>query len=1217
MKRILWIALALALALGVLWCGLALAEPATYGSCGEDVDWHLSDGVLTLMGTGPTYDYTGSDTPFAGDSRITSVVVGYGVTAIGDYLFSYCPELESVTLQGGTVESIGEFAFSSCGSLASVSLNSGLTTIGSHAFFNCSWLSSISFPTSLTSIGENAFMNCVQLGRVFLHDQVTSVGYGAFRNCTGLSKVTLPGSLVTIGDHAFESCDALTGIVIPGAVTGIGAHAFDNCRHLASVIIYNKDTTIGTGAFSYIPSTAVMRGWPGSTAQSAAATFGCQFSALYTSGSLGALTWSFNPSTGQLTISGTGSMVIPGDEDCPWNGFRSAIKKVVIGEGVTTICSRAFYNCLTMTEVSIPSTVTSISVDAFLSCPAVIRYTVTSGNEAYAGLSSGAIASRDGHTLILFPAGVSGTYSVPSGIRTIAHDAFQDSKLTSVTLPYGVTSIGDGAFSHATRMTGINLPSTVAQIGAYAFSGCSSLNSFSIPAQVSSIGTETFAECTALTQINIPAGVTTIGYRAFAGCRNLQDVTFHAGLQAIYDEAFTGCMKLDRVEIPYSVTSIGYYAFSGANGLVDVYIFNPETGIGIEAFEPNTVSLCIHGWIGSTADLFANSTVGFEFEGWEMEGSCGDNVDWAIDPSTMTLSITGTGAMWDYPNDYPSWFMTREWITDVQVGSGVTRVGSYAFYRMNALVSAVLPASLESIGEYAFGGCQQLSSVGLPDGVTSIGSGAFFDCRGLADANGFVIIRNVLYRYIGHASTVTVPARVTDISGSAFMQATGVTRINLPAGLKTIREYAFYDCPDLANITIPEGVTLVDRYAFCWCPSLADISIPESVAVIGDYAFLQSNPTTSILTSVVILNPLAEIGQDVFKYHGEGLKILGWEDSTAHTYATANSISFIKLPRGGKCGESVFWRVTDNTLIIYGAGDMTNYNASTETPWLHLLEDITAVEFRDGVTRVGNYACAFLNRLTDVTMADSVTAVGIGAFRGCSMTEVTIGRGVASVGSNVFRDAESLASISVAPGNTALCAVDGVLFSADMKSLYAYPPGKTDAVYAIPGTVTTLYTAAFTTCGQLRHIIVPASVRVVNNQAFYGCASLTHITFEGSAPSLLSNIFYNDTITAYFPAGDASWNASVWLNYGGMVSWFAFDAPDFYLPEGLTAIGDEAFSGIAAKGVVIPDSVTAIAGDPFSGSGVTTIYGVPGSAAQTLAEGRYAFYPIDDWLAAH
>jgi len=147
--------------------------------------------------------------------------------------------------------------------------------------------------------------------------------------------------------------------------------------------------------------------------------------------------------------------------------------------------------------------------------------------------------------------------------------------LTSITIPMGVTSIGEGAFAMCSSLTSVTIPASVTSIGNAnnkidfltgfdgAFAVCSNLTSIIIPSNVTFIGPFTFYACTSLTSVTIPSSVTSIGESVFRECTNLTSVTIQEGVTSIGAVAFSGCTSLTSVTIPSSVTSIGIWAFNG------------------------------------------------------------------------------------------------------------------------------------------------------------------------------------------------------------------------------------------------------------------------------------------------------------------------------------------------------------------------------------------------------------------------------------------------------------------------------------------------------------------------------------------------------------------------------------------------------------------------------------------------------------------------------
>ena len=208
-------------------------------------------------------------------------------------------------------------------------------------------------------------------------------------------------------------------------------------------------------------------------------------------------------------------------------------KGVITFEGdVTEIGDYAFYNCDSLTSVTIPDSVTTIGDSAFDCCTSLTSVTI------------------------------------PDSVTTIGDSAFDEClRLTSITIPDSVTMIGDSAFEYCRRLTSVTIPDSVTTIGDSAFYYCDSLTSVTIPDSVTTIGERAFYWCDSLTSVTIPDSVTTIGNRAFQSCSSLTSVTIGNSVTTIGDYAFYDCDSLTSVTIPDSVTTIGERAFEYCRSL--------------------------------------------------------------------------------------------------------------------------------------------------------------------------------------------------------------------------------------------------------------------------------------------------------------------------------------------------------------------------------------------------------------------------------------------------------------------------------------------------------------------------------------------------------------------------------------------------------------------------------------------------------------------------
>ena len=228
---------------------------AQSGTCGANLTWSLSDGVLTIRGNGAMDNYNVSAAPWNRyHADIANINIISGVTSIGNLAFRDC-YASSVTIPS-SVTIIGEQAFDGCWKLASITIPNSVTNIGNYAFNGCVNLVSIIIPNTVTSMGDRTFYNCINLTSVTISNNITNIGVGTFKGCYNLTSVTIPTSVVNIGDYAFSGCSGLTSINIPNSVTDIGKGAFsistltDNASAAKSIVIGSSVEYIGDRAFS-------------------------------------------------------------------------------------------------------------------------------------------------------------------------------------------------------------------------------------------------------------------------------------------------------------------------------------------------------------------------------------------------------------------------------------------------------------------------------------------------------------------------------------------------------------------------------------------------------------------------------------------------------------------------------------------------------------------------------------------------------------------------------------------------------------------------------------------------------------------------------------------------------------------------------------------------------------------------------------------------------
>lgn len=319
----------------------------------------------------------------------------------------------------------------------------------------------------------------------------------------------------------------------------------------------------------------------------------------------------------------------------------------------------AFAYCDSLTSIRIPASVTAISEWALSDCPALTAVTVASGNTVYSSVD-GVLFNKAKTRLILYPAAKTGTsYTIPSGVTTIADGAFCGCQLTSISIPDTVTTIGEYAFDSCSGLTGVAIPDSVTSLGACAFYGCTSLKTAVIGSGVTSIEAYLFEYCSGLTSVTIPEGVTTIGERAFYKCTSLAAVyykgtkTAWASVSAeSYNEPLTSAAvyyALGACTITLSQTS---YTYDGTAKKPAVTVKDGSTVLTVGTDytvsgysnnkKPGTATVTLTGkgdYSGSTA------TVSFTINKISQSLSVSTSASTITAGSQATITASGTGTI--------------------------------------------------------------------------------------------------------------------------------------------------------------------------------------------------------------------------------------------------------------------------------------------------------------------------------------------------------------------------------------------------------------------------------------------------------------------------------------------------------------------------------------------------------------------------------------------
>ena len=227
----------------------------TGSAMAQEVKFEVIDGLRYLLEADTkTASVQANNGKYSGDIVVPVKVkscdgVEYSVTSFGDYCFSDCEGLTSITIPS-SVTSFGDKCFLNCIGLVSITIPSSVTSLGWACFNGCSGLTSITIPSSVTSLGQACFGGCSGLTSITIPSSVTTLGEYCFSKCSGLTTVTIPSSVTYLGDGCFKGCSDLTSITIPSSVTSLGSYCFDGCSSLTSITIPSSVTSLGSYCFS-------------------------------------------------------------------------------------------------------------------------------------------------------------------------------------------------------------------------------------------------------------------------------------------------------------------------------------------------------------------------------------------------------------------------------------------------------------------------------------------------------------------------------------------------------------------------------------------------------------------------------------------------------------------------------------------------------------------------------------------------------------------------------------------------------------------------------------------------------------------------------------------------------------------------------------------------------------------------------------------------------
>ena len=367
---------------------------------------------------------------------------------------------------------------------------------------------------------------------------------------------------------------------------------------------------------------------------------------------------------------------------------------------VTSIGEFSFYDCSSLSTVTLPSTITNIGMYAFQNCSSLK------------------------------------SINLPEGLTAIGEKAFGECiDLVNMQVPGTIGTMGEGVFSGCISLEDITLGDGIKTLGASAFERCDMLESITIPSSVESIDAWTFSNCISLKEIKLNEGITTIGECAFAFCYSLESLLLPESVNNIGNRAFANCESLSNITLSKNLTEIGDFIFDGCNILASIKCTgNTPAEVVNDKLLDYYKQTILYVPVG-TKDTYMSNKAWSKFDECR-EITAETEVTDKLNKITyegvnyVVCDFNNIARLIRYNKDEPYYgkIIIPETVSVEGNTYDVKYIGSGAFEYCNELTSITLPSSLEGIGEWAFSGCMVLARVDLPQGIKTIGAQAFYSC---------------------------------------------------------------------------------------------------------------------------------------------------------------------------------------------------------------------------------------------------------------------------------------------------------------------------------------------------------------------------------------------------------------------------------------------------------------------------------------------------------
>lgn len=881
-------------------------------------------------------------------------------------------------------------------------------------------------------------------------------------------KVVIPalydGKAVTeIGSSAFENNESLEAVTLPSSITIIDSNAFKNCSSLKDVYVEDIATILNV---IFV------------TAES-------------------------NPLS-------NGANLYVGSE---------LFTTLALNEGVTKLKKYAFYNCTSLKNIVLPSSLKDI------------------GNDAFTGVE---IESADvwGNHYTCFS---------KTNLKTISfngkkvYNDFQGLKsLETIILKEGVEEIERSAFSNCSNLRKIVLPTTLNKIEAYAFYNLFKIEEVHISDLASFLNIE---------RENVYSSPIYNTNKLYINGNLVTELVIPESVTEIDDYTFYGAKFLSKIVFNDTITRIGERAFFGAENLNEL-VFGNSRGItfGREAFA-----------------IINNEDVSVTVPSLEI---------WM----SYNFLAPGASPFVSVYNNSVLKFGNTPFDGHLVVPESITSIGDHAFEDVNNMETITIHDGVTSIGESAFDGCGAIASVYIGEGVKTVGEKAFqycsienmeikanFESVGGGGLNCSISYLEATIKSYHYIDTSTLIEAVVKGEGTLFENgfhySNLLEKVTIGEGITKIPDFAFSDCDVLTDVVLPSTLEEIETFAFSGCTAIENINFPASLRIMPASAMVGTRwynlqPDGVVYAGGVLLTYKGE-GENISvtvkegtrgiaegAFYGTDLVELVVPDLNSLTYVGGGAIEdtpyLASQPDGavyvGNCLTNFKGEVEPNTTLVIADGTTMISDYVFNRPSIN--NNLVEIVLPESLEYIGGYNFIYVDKLFRLTLPENLKYLHKQTFYGCynlveicnnSDIELTSDYAMMQYVKNLYSEDEGQSKLEIAN--------DFVIYTeGEEKTLVRYYGTETEVV--VPFGVTIIGNGSIKN-PETTKIILPGSVKTIEQSAFYGCQKLEMIVFQKGIESIGRNILYssgmlNVSVAVKFTGTEEEWKAiekTGWIYY--------------------------------------------------------------------------------------